>query len=79
MNILYCMELCYSMLSLGDSLQTFYIGGDMRKDLLGLTKQFERADRDWAKLIEKAVSTKKTVALCSGKEFSPVLNEIEAF
>jgi len=76
-NILNCMEMWYSVQSLWGSLQSFFIGGDIRKDLPGPTKQFEQADKDWVKLMEKAVSTKNTVALCSGNELTPVLNEID--
>ena len=76
-NILNCMELWYSVQSLWGSLQSFFIGGDIRKDLPGPTKQFEQADKDWVKLMEKAVSTKNAVSLCSGNELTPVLNEID--
>jgi dynein heavy chain len=76
-NILNCMELWYTVQSLWGSLQSFFIGGDIRKDLPGPTKQFELADKDWVKLMEKAVSTKNCVALCSGNELTPVLTEID--
>ncbi len=77
-NILNCMELWYAVQSLWGSLQSFFIGGDIRKDLPGPTKQFEQADKDWVKLMEKAVTTRNTVALCSGNELTPVLTDIDA-
>ncbi|MCP3686381.1 MAG: hypothetical protein GY861_27370, partial [bacterium] len=53
------------------------IGGDIRRDLPGPTKQFEQADKDWIKLMDRAVGTKYVTSLCSGTELTPVLMEID--
>ena len=76
-NIANNMDLWYSVQVLWGSLQSFFIGGDIRKDLPGPTKQFEQADKDWIKLMDKAVGTKSVTLLCSGTELTPVLNEID--
>lgn len=71
------MELWIGVQSLWASLQSFFIGGDIRKDLPGPTKQFEGADKEWAKLMDKASGTKSVVVLCSGNELTPLLTDID--
>lgn len=76
-TILNNMELWNGVQSLWSSLQSFFIGGDIRKDLPGPTKQFEAADKEWAKLMDKAYGTKSVVNLCSGNEMTPLLTDID--
>ena len=76
-SIISNMEIWAAVQSLWASLQSFFIGGDIRKDLPGPTKKFEKSDKEWTKLMEKAVGSNSVVMLCSGTEITPTLLEID--
>ena len=76
-NILNTMELWYGVQTLWTSLQSFFVSGDIKKDLPVASREFEKLDKEWVKLMEKAVNSKNAQNLCGGNENAPTLLEID--
>ena len=72
------LELWLGVQQLWNSLQSFFIGGDIRKELPGPTKNFENCHKLWVKIMmDKAYPTKNVFSLCASNELIPDLSEID--
>ena len=72
------LELWLGVQQLWNSLQSFFIGGDIRKELPGPTKNFENCHKLWVKIMmDKAYPTKIVYSLCSSNELTPDLTDID--
>ena len=72
------LELWLGVQQLWNSLQSFFIGGDIRKELPGPTKNFENCHKLWVKIMmDKAYPTKIVYSLCSSNELTPDLLDID--
>ena len=72
------LELWLGVQQLWNSLQSFFIGGDIRKELPGPTKNFENCHKLWVKIMmDKAFPTKNVFSLCASNELIPDLSEID--
>jgi dynein heavy chain len=72
------LELWLGVQQLWNSLQSFFIGGDIRKELPGPTKNFENCHKLWVKIMmDKAYPTKNVFALCASNELTPDLTDID--
>ena len=72
------LELWLGVQQLWNSLQSFFIGGDIRKELPGPTKNFENCHKLWVKIMmDKAYPTKNVFSLCASNELTPDLLDID--
>jgi dynein heavy chain len=78
-NTLSTMETWIQVQNQWNNLQSFFIGGEIKKELPGPAKLFEGADKEFVKLMERAYGVKNIMTLCSSNEIQPILkNEIES-
>lgn len=73
-NINNTLELWLNVQQLWNSLQSFFIGGDIRKDLPGPTSAFDNCHKLFIKIMmDKAYPTQNVKALCGTNELGPDL------
>ncbi|MCQ2816423.1 MAG: hypothetical protein MJ252_04065, partial [archaeon] len=73
------IDLWLAVQQLWNSLQSFFLGGDIKKDLPGPTAAFGKVHDLWRKIMmDKAFPTKNVYSLCANGELNPDLTEIES-
>merc|ERR1719316_736 len=55
------------------SLESVFTGGDIAKQMPQEAKKFQKVDKDWGKIMAKAVETKNVVECCANEVLSTTL------
>ncbi|KAL4479549.1 hypothetical protein ABPG72_018535, partial [Tetrahymena utriculariae] len=71
------LDMWIKVQKLWTSLEPVFTGGDIARQMPLQAKQFQSIDKNWMKIMEKAVETKKVILCCQNdilKDFLPELN-----
>lgn len=58
------LDMWVKVQKLWTSLEPVFTGGDIARQMPLQAKQFQGIDKNWMKIMEKAVETKKVIACC---------------